>query len=49
MTPTDHNSLPAVESNVSIERQYLPLDYDPDLYEYDNAGDAFVISEARDE
>ncbi len=49
MTPTDHNSSQDAGMIVSIMVQnYLHPDYDPDLYEYDNSGDAWVVSEDRD-
>lgn len=50
MTPNDHNSPPVAGMIVSIvEQNYLHPDYDPDLHEYDNAGDAWIVSEDRDE
>jgi hypothetical protein len=43
MTSDDHSTLPEVGTAV----RYLPPDEDPDLYEYDNEGDAWVV-EAND-
>lgn len=48
MTPTDHNTSPEAGFVVSMER-YLRPDDDPDLQEYANIGDAWVVSEDRDE
>jgi hypothetical protein len=45
MTPNHHDLPPDAGTSVSIVERYPAPDNDPDMQEYDNIGDAFIIRE----